>query len=176
METRKQPIRALFVGRFQPFHLGHLECVKKILSENEEVAIVIGSAQENFTAENPFTVGERMEIIRTALAREGLERNAIIVPVPDTNESAIWAKRVLSYCPKITGPAYSNNAWTTLLLKKEGIEARSLPDYRGINATKVRALMRENRKWEPFIPGEAARFIRENKLDLRVRELAAQKL
>ncbi len=152
METKKQPKRALFVGRFQPFHLGHLQCVKKILSENKEIVIVIGSAQENFTAENPFTVGERMEIIRTALSQEGLETRAIIVPVPDTFESTIWAKRVLSYCPKISGRAYSNNSWTTLLLEKEGIEVRPLPDYRGITATELRRRLRENIDLESLVP------------------------
>ncbi|MFA6048378.1 MAG: nicotinamide-nucleotide adenylyltransferase [Candidatus Micrarchaeia archaeon] len=168
--------RALFVGRFQPFHLGHLNCVKKILSENREIVIVVGSAQENFTRENPFTVGERMEMVAAALKAEKLDCKAAIVPVPDTNESAIWAKRVLSYCPKIDGPAYSNNSWTTMLLRREGLQVKALADYRGIAATEVRRRIREKQEWKTLVPKAVAEFVTKNGLDARVRELEAQRL
>ena len=39
--------RGLFVGRFQPFHLGHLDMVKYALTEVDELIIVIGSAQDS---------------------------------------------------------------------------------------------------------------------------------
>jgi nicotinamide-nucleotide adenylyltransferase len=59
--------RAVFVGRFQPFHLGHLIVAKDILEEVDELIVVIGSAQYSHTIENPFTSGERMMMIREAL-------------------------------------------------------------------------------------------------------------
>ncbi len=55
--------RAVFVGRFQPYHKGHHEAVKYILGKYSELVIVVGSAQENYTWENPFTAGERVEMI-----------------------------------------------------------------------------------------------------------------
>ncbi len=39
MET----MRGLMMGRFQPFHLGHLDLVKQILSECDKVIIAITS-------------------------------------------------------------------------------------------------------------------------------------
>ena len=59
--------RGLYVGRFQPFHLGHVEAIKKILDEVEELVVVIGSAQYSHNRGNPFTVGERLVMIRNAL-------------------------------------------------------------------------------------------------------------
>jgi len=47
--------RGLFVGRFQPFHLGHLGVVKDILNEVDELVIVVGSAQYSHRIDNPFT-------------------------------------------------------------------------------------------------------------------------
>ena len=47
------------MGRFQPFHLGHLELVKQILDQCDEVIIAITSAQFNYL-ERPFTAGERI--------------------------------------------------------------------------------------------------------------------
>ncbi|EQD45121.1 nicotinamide-nucleotide adenylyltransferase, partial [mine drainage metagenome] len=52
-------MRAFVVGRFQPFHNGHLHVIKEILSQYSSVIIGIGSAQYSHTMENPFTAGER---------------------------------------------------------------------------------------------------------------------
>ncbi|MGF3523208.1 MAG: adenylyltransferase/cytidyltransferase family protein, partial [Candidatus Bathyarchaeia archaeon] len=59
--------RGLYVGRFQPFHLGHLDAIQKILEEVEEIVIVIGSSQYSHNIHNPFTAGERLVMIRKAL-------------------------------------------------------------------------------------------------------------
>src|SRR5436189_227334 len=59
--------RAFFIGRFQPFHRGHLAMVRRILESNEEIIVGIGSAQYSHTGENPFTAGERYEMIKRAL-------------------------------------------------------------------------------------------------------------
>ncbi len=48
-------MRGLYIGRFQPYHLGHQAVLEKIAEEVDEIVIVIGSAQESHTAENPFT-------------------------------------------------------------------------------------------------------------------------
>ena len=56
--------RALFVGRFQPFHYGHLHAIEKILEECDELVLVVGSAQMSHEHDNPFTAGERIEMIR----------------------------------------------------------------------------------------------------------------
>ncbi|MEM2975778.1 MAG: adenylyltransferase/cytidyltransferase family protein, partial [Candidatus Bathyarchaeia archaeon] len=48
--------RGLFVGRFQPFHLGHLTAVKNILKSVDELVIIVGSAQYSHRLDNPFTV------------------------------------------------------------------------------------------------------------------------
>ncbi|HDJ89497.1 MAG TPA: nicotinamide-nucleotide adenylyltransferase, partial [Thermoprotei archaeon] len=56
-------MRGLFIGRFQPFHLGHFYALKWILSKVDEVIIGIGSAQVSYTIKNPFTLGERIEMI-----------------------------------------------------------------------------------------------------------------
>ena len=54
---------ALFIGRFQPFHKAHLQDIKAILKECDEVIIAIGSSQHSDTKDNPFSVAERIEMI-----------------------------------------------------------------------------------------------------------------
>src|SRR3970040_1541422 len=67
------PGRALWIGRFQPFHLGHLSMAKRILAEVDELVIGIGSAQYSHTPENPFTAGERLTHSGTEVRRRMVE-------------------------------------------------------------------------------------------------------
>ncbi|MEM3816353.1 MAG: adenylyltransferase/cytidyltransferase family protein, partial [Candidatus Bathyarchaeia archaeon] len=41
-KEKRRFFRALYVGRFQPFHLGHLEAVRYILNNAAELVIVVG--------------------------------------------------------------------------------------------------------------------------------------
>ena len=67
-------ISSLYIGRFQPFHFGHLSVVKKIIEKGEFLIIGIGSAEDNFLPENPFTASERWEMITLALDFEGISK------------------------------------------------------------------------------------------------------
>ncbi|MFZ0697114.1 MAG: adenylyltransferase/cytidyltransferase family protein, partial [Nitrososphaeraceae archaeon] len=39
--------RGLFIGRFQPFHLGHLATIKFALKTVEQLVITVGSADKS---------------------------------------------------------------------------------------------------------------------------------
>ena len=53
----------IFVGRFQPFHIGHQHVIDKIKADGLIPIIIKGSAQEFGTAKNPFHPLECMEMI-----------------------------------------------------------------------------------------------------------------
>jgi nicotinamide-nucleotide adenylyltransferase len=63
-------LKGLFVGRFQPFHKGHLEVVRLILKECDELIVAVARAQFNYSGEDPFTAGERIWIIHEALKED----------------------------------------------------------------------------------------------------------
>ncbi|MCD6340506.1 MAG: adenylyltransferase/cytidyltransferase family protein, partial [Desulfurococcales archaeon] len=65
--------RALFPGRFQPIHWGHVSVIKWALSKVDELIIGVGTAQESHTIVNPFTAGERVVMIRLALEEAGVD-------------------------------------------------------------------------------------------------------
>ncbi|MFT4892999.1 MAG: nicotinamide-nucleotide adenylyltransferase [Candidatus Nanohaloarchaea archaeon] len=56
-------MKAVFLGRFQPFHLGHQKVIEEYRAEYS-LKIVIGSAGKSRTEENPLTAEEREKIIR----------------------------------------------------------------------------------------------------------------
>jgi nicotinamide-nucleotide adenylyltransferase len=90
-------MRGLYIGRFQPYHLGHQAVIHKIVEEVDEVVIAIGSAQVSHTPENPFTAGERMTMIYGAL--EDLRDRCYIIPLQDVDRNAVWATHVQSMTP-----------------------------------------------------------------------------
>ena len=99
-ESQKQTIsmRSIFIGRFQPIHLGHMHTIKQILDKGEELVIAIGSAQYSHTPNNPFTGGERVMLIKRALLDAGLPVERIdIIPIPDININPLWIAHLKSY-------------------------------------------------------------------------------
>mgnify|MGYP001559734692 CR=1 FL=1 len=58
----------VYIGRFQPFHLGHESVVRQALTLAHKVLIIIGSADSPRTIKNPFTFTERLNMISTVLA------------------------------------------------------------------------------------------------------------
>ena len=60
----------VFLGRFQPIHNAHLRTIRKMLKENEEAYIVIGSSEKARTKRNPFSSGERNSFIMSVLDAE----------------------------------------------------------------------------------------------------------
>ncbi|MDA9004118.1 bifunctional nicotinamide-nucleotide adenylyltransferase/Nudix hydroxylase [bacterium] len=72
----------VFIGRFQPFHLGHLQVVKQALLGASRVFILCGSANQPRSARNPLTFEERAHCIRASLSEE--ERCKVtILPLDD---------------------------------------------------------------------------------------------
>src|SRR3972149_4092433 len=120
------PTRGLYVGRFQPFHLGHLEAIKEVLKEVEEIVIVIGSAQYSHTATNPFTAGERLVMIRSALEEAEVDLAQVwVVPVPDVHLHMMWVSAVEGYTPHFD-VVFSNEPFTRRLFVEAGYKVKSI--------------------------------------------------
>ncbi|SUO95501.1 bifunctional nicotinamide-nucleotide adenylyltransferase/Nudix hydroxylase [Suttonella ornithocola] len=65
---------AIFIGRFQPFHNGHLAVVKKALAQAQYILILCGSSNTPRNLKNPFTFTERENIILNAFSPEEQKR------------------------------------------------------------------------------------------------------
>lgn len=81
----------LYIGRFQPFHLGHFSIVKKIIKTNDLALIVVGSAKKCQEQKNPLTASERQELIKTHLLAEKIpQKKFLIFTLDDINNSGYW--------------------------------------------------------------------------------------
>jgi nicotinamide-nucleotide adenylyltransferase len=165
--------RGVFVGRFQPFHKGHLEVIKKIVDEVDELVIIVGSSQYSHRLDNPFTAGERITMIRRALEEEGIQLSRIwIIPVPDVHQHALWVSQIVGYSPKFD-VVYANEPLTSRLFIEAGFRVKSMPFIKRkvYLATEIRKRMLAGENWKELVPSSVASFIEEINGDVRLREL-----
>jgi nicotinamide-nucleotide adenylyltransferase len=167
-------ITGLYVGRFQPFHLGHLQAVKYVLERVDELTIVVGSAQHSHTIENPFTAGERIAMIRLALkeARIPGERYSVI-PLPDDEFHKVWVAHLLSQTPSFD-VVYTNEPLTFRLLKEAGLRVEHIPMFnrKKLTSTEVRNRLLKGGRWEELLPKSVARYLKQIGGDDRLRDIS----
>lgn len=82
----------VFIGRFQPFHIGHKQVIETALSKSSKVIVCIGSANQPRTIKNPWTASER-----TGMIFDGLD-------LPNHNKNRVM-------CVPISDQAYNDQKW-----------------------------------------------------------------
>ncbi|MBI1935393.1 nicotinamide-nucleotide adenylyltransferase [Candidatus Woesearchaeota archaeon] len=153
--------RALFIGRFQPFHNAHLIDIKNILKEYDEIIIAIGSSNEKNTPENPFSYAERREMIKKALLKNKIS-NFKIYPSPDFYDDNKWIADLRKRLPSF-GIAYSGNPYTIRCFGKHKIKVKKIRLIRGVSSTRIREMMVKGEKWERLVPKEVSGHLKKAK-------------
>ena len=111
--------RGLMLGRFQPFHKGHLALTKQILRTCDELIVMIGSAQFNFIDKDPFSAGERVLMIHEALKEARIDLSkCYIIPVPNDENNARWLAYLRSMVPPFD-VLYSGNDFVKYLAQSQ---------------------------------------------------------
>lgn len=149
-------MKALFLGRFQPFHNAHLVDIKRILKEVDEIVILIGSAQHSNTKENPFSIEERKEMIKRTLDKNNIKNYRLII-VDDIRDNGGWVEHCEKFIPRCD-VVYTANSLTKKLFS-EKYKVVELKFIRGITATEIRKRILKNKNWKELVPEEAAKYI-----------------
>lgn len=162
-------LRGLVVGRFQPFHKGHLTVIKEILGECDDLVVVIGSAEESHTERNPFTAGERYQMLLSSLTPDESAR-VHIIPLRDVNRYSVWVNHLESYLPPFD-VVFSNSALTCSLFKQAGYDVQKTKAYnpKQYSASEIRRRIVTGKKWKHLVPEPVARIM--EALDARQRLL-----
>jgi nicotinamide-nucleotide adenylyltransferase len=163
----------LVIGRFQPFHKGHLEVIRIIAKECSSIIVGIGSAQYSHTLENPFTAGERYLMISRSLRDDGV-RDFSIVPIVDINRYAVWVSHVVSFVPTFQ-VVYSNNPLTRRLFSEAGFEVRASPMFNReiYSGTEIRRRMMAGESWNELVPKAVVEVVHEIDGEERMRDLSS---
>ena len=155
------------MGRFQPYHTGHHNALKNALRQVDQMVIVVGSARESFQQQNPFTAGERIEMISEALREGQLFDKCYIIPVDDISEYALWTQRIKSYCPKFE-LVFTNNPLVKELFEADGCKAeRLVSNSKSIDSTVVRGKIAGGESLDGLVPKSVEAYLK--KIDARKR-------
>ncbi|MBA3749832.1 MAG: nicotinamide-nucleotide adenylyltransferase [Nitrosopumilus sp.] len=168
--------RGLFIGRFQPLHNGHIISIKYCLGRIDELVIAIGSSDKSFEFRNPFTAGERIEIIRETINKEMNRetlQNIILIPVPDIGIHRLWTYNVDLLVPRYD-VVFTNDRFTTMLFKDRGIEIvhPELINRENLSATEVRYRIANDKNWKELVSFETSKIIEEIKGVERIKAIS----
>jgi len=161
-ELDKKNRCALFIGRFQPFHYGHLHIIKTIVEENKQLKIGIGSSQEYNTKMNPFNFKERKSFITESLKKTGIDFKKItFYEIPDMYDAKKWVDNIF----KIVGDfdiIYTPNEWIRNLFLGKKCEIVKPKYYHKdeFNGAYIRELISKNdNKWTELVPKPVIKLI-----------------
>ena len=150
--------KGLILGRFQPFHFGHLKLIESIVNDKVLPLICIGSAQYSHTVDNPFTVKERKEMIMAVL--QSLNCEYEIFEIPDINNYDLYVSHLETFVP-IFDQIYSGNPIVQRLFDEAGYKVVKLQMFnREVwEGSAIRLAMREGGDWESAVPNQIVDII-----------------
>lgn len=145
-------MKSLFIGRFQPFHFGHLKVIKYLSIKYEEIIIGIGSSQYHNETENPFTADERKQMINKTLQKADIE-NYKIICIPDIHNPPKWVEHVISIYSDFD-VVITNNEFTKKLFSEKGyiVEKTPLYDKKIFSGKEIRRRIKNNKPWQNLVP------------------------
>lgn len=174
-------------GRFQVFHLKHMEYLLAAKMHCKRLFIGIThpddlhfATSENDThgyikRDNPMTFYERFEMIHDALIDFGVKREDFeIIPLPISQPEYI-----LQYAPKDATYFMSiSDKWGEekhQIFKNLGLEIEVLwhksEEEKGITATQVREAIANDKEWQTMVPKTVYEYIIKHKIDQRIKTL-----
>jgi len=146
----------LLHGRFEHIHKGHQKIIDRMLKECKKCVLLVGNCQALRTKKNPFTILERISLIKKIY---GNKKNLIIGFFPDLpnvpkvrKEYERWGEWILGFCNYYTGSSpnavYSGDeAKTGWLYRRKKIKLIKIPrEELPISATKIKDLLKQNKK------------------------------
>lgn len=168
-------MKVLYIGRFQPFHKGHLQLIKSIKDKYKEIIIGIGSAQYSNNVENPFSIQERKMMIEESL-NENKITNYHIVEIPDIHNFPKWVSHVVSLVPKFD-IVISNSELTSRLFENEGYKVIKTKLYnRGLySGENIRKNISIDKSWRNCLPKPVIKIIEDKNGIERIKNLFQKK-
>lgn len=145
-------MNGLLIGRFQPFHLGHLEAIQFALSKVDNLWIGIGSSNKSPEKNNPFTAEERNEMILSSIS-DSISKQIQIYHIPDLDNHKKWIENIDTIVPEFD-VVFSNDELTQSLYSKLGKNVISVPfkERENLSGTNIREKIKSDQNWQSLVP------------------------
>lgn len=160
-----------FVGRFQPFHNGHLEVLQLLAAESGPLIIGItnpDSRELNHPATNPhrhlahanpFSYFERAQMIAKLLDMLQLENTITIVPFP-LEKKNVWSEYIPLSAVQVVRIFADWENEKAQRLSSGGYQIRKLEGdvIARVSGTDIRKAMCEESPWQQWVPEPIANY------------------
>jgi len=95
---------SIFIGRFQPFHVGHLHNITEALKVSDKLILFVGSAFSCPSMKDPFSFLQRKEMIQADLEHMGIDLSRVIIePLQDFfYDEEHWREQLVDTVVKYT--------------------------------------------------------------------------
>ncbi len=145
-------MNGLLIGRFQPFHLGHLEALQFALSKVDKLWVGLGSSNISPEKNNPFTAKQRKEMILSSVD-DSMKEKITIYFIPDLDNHVKWIEKIDTIVPKFD-IVFSNDELTNHLYSKRDVQVTSIPflNRDKLSGTNIRDLIISDQKWDDLVP------------------------
>ncbi len=147
-------MKAFFIGRFQPFHRGHMHAVQDAM-DRYDLTIGIGSAQEVNTLDNPLATHERRQVLNDCVP------TVPVIPVPDRFDNDAWLDHIEAQVD--VDAVISGNDLVRRLFRERGYTVEE-PAYREpdrFEGTTIRDLVIAGEAWQDRVPDCALPLLEE---------------
>ncbi|WP_167515403.1 nicotinate-nicotinamide nucleotide adenylyltransferase [Acinetobacter dispersus] len=158
----------VFIGRFQPFHLAHMQTIEIALQQSQNVILALGSAQSERNIKNPFLASEREQMILSNFSDEDQKR-IYFVHVVDVYNDEKWVKQVKDLVNAVIQPNAKvglighfkdeSSYYLRLFPEWQMVELDSLKD--SISATPMREAYYRGEIQTKFFPEGTIQFLSE---------------
>jgi len=164
-------MNGLLIGRFQPFHLGHLEALQFALSKVDKLWVGLGSSNKPVEKNNPFSAEERKKMILSSID-DSMKNKISIYFIPDLDNHVKWIEKIDTIVPKFD-IVFSNDPLTDHLYSKRTIDVISIPFLNRdvLSGTNIRNLIISDQKWENFVPEGTKNFLINSSVKERLKNL-----
>lgn len=146
----------LLIGRFQPFHNGHLHAIRHALSVSDFLILGIGSSNRARVSDNPFSAQERLDMIVASVDTDRIG----IFDIPDFGDHKRWFRYVTRTLPHFDA-VFTNDHISSHIFKRHNLAVYPIPflDRANLSGTEIRARIKSNRDWQKFVPAGTRRIV-----------------
>ena len=164
-------MNGLLIGRFQPFHLGHLDAIHYALSKVEKLWVGIGSSNKEHEENNPFTANERKEMILASVDKSILDK-IVICYVPDLDDHQKWVESIDSIVPRFE-VVFTNDEFTQTLYREKGVKVFPVPfkDRDVLSGTNIRKKIQTDQDWQRLVPEGTKKVLEKINANQRLKQL-----
>jgi len=164
-------MNGLLIGRFQPFHLGHLDALHFALSKVDKLWIGLGSSNKPPEKNNPFSAEERQQMILNSID-DSIKNKIEIYFIPDFENHQKWVEHIDTIVPKFD-IIFTNDEMTEYLYSKRGKKVSSIPFTTRdvLSGTNIRDLIISDRTWENLVPYGTRKFLNQINAKQRLKNL-----